>query len=388
MGKVMSMMPGQDGCIRVLELNSGSRNYGGVSSFLFNVYQNIDRSRVQFDFLSPSETTYRIHQKEIESMGGRIVELNIRGNAIYSKIALYCRLKKVIEKNHYQIIHINSGNFFFNLSAVMAARRMGVKVRIVHSHNAGDMNRNIGKKLLFGALKPMLEKSATDLLACSSKAAGYMFTPRALDSGRVTVVYNGILPERFAFNEELRSTARKEFKIENKFVIGHVGRFEHQKNHSFLIDIFYEIHKRERSAFLLLAGEGMLEREIREKADALGIGEYVRFMGVRNDVEKLYQAMDVFVLPSFHEGLPVTGIEAQASGLPMVVSNTVTPEVKILDTVSFVELSDSPGVWADIILSYKGTKRKDCSEKISDSGYNIQAVAKKMEEFYLESLKV
>ena len=176
--------------IRVLQINSGSRSFGGVSSFLYNVYTNIDREQVQFDFLSPNVTTYGIHREEIEEMGGRIYELGIKGNILTRKTGLYKRLYEFLTQHAYSIVHINSGNFFFNLFAVMAVRKAGVPCRIVHSHNAGDTSRSRIKKAVFEALKPQLERNATTLLACSRKAAGYMFTDRTVREGKVQIVKN------------------------------------------------------------------------------------------------------------------------------------------------------------------------------------------------------
>ena len=224
--------------IRVLQINSGSRSFGGVSSFLYNVYTNIDREKLQFDFLSPEVTTYGIHREEIEKSGGRIYELGIKGNILTRKTGLYKRLRQFLAKHRYSIVHINSGNFFFNLFAVMAVRKAGVPCRIVHSHNAGDTNRSRIKKAAFEALKPQLEKNATLLLACSRKAASYMFTDQTVREGRVQIVKNGINAERFRFDPEIRKTVRQELGLQDKFVVGHVGRFYKQKNHVFLIRIF------------------------------------------------------------------------------------------------------------------------------------------------------
>ncbi|MDO5548130.1 MAG: glycosyltransferase [Eubacteriales bacterium] len=371
-----------DNCVRVLQLNSGSKNFGGVSSFLYNVYTHIDRYQVQFDFLSPNETTYGLYREEIESAGAQIFELNIRGNILTRKLKLYSRLKKFLQNSEYQIIHINSGNFFFNLFSVMAARNARIPTRIVHSHNAGDLTTSPIKRMFFKLLKPYLEKNATHLWACSRKAAEYMFQSKSLN--RVIIIPNGIVTERFTYHEEVRKKIRKEINVEDKFVVGHVGRFLPQKNHEFLIDIFAEIYKKEPNAVLLLLGQGELENKIRERVNQFELNECVRFLGIRNDIENIYQAMDVFILPSFHEGLPVTGIEVQASGLPIVLSDSITEEVKLTKYVRFLSLTDGASKWADALLAYRDVNRKDQVKEIYEAGYDINQVAKRLERFYLQ----
>ena len=371
--------------IRILEINSGSGNFGGVSSFLYNVYTHIDRSKVQFDFLSPNKTTYGIHKDEIEDLGGKVYELGIKGNILSRKIKLYFGLRKFLEKNEYKIVHVNSGNFFFNLVVISAIKKQGVPIRIVHSHNAGDTNASRIRKIAFQVLKPCLEKNATDLMACSKKAANYMFSQSgALKS---QVIPNGIEVERFRFDPVCREEIRTELGLQDNFVVGHVGRFLKQKNHLFLIDIFYELLKIEPTAVLLLFGTGELQEQVKEKVKQLGIEKQVRFMGVRTDIEKMYQAMDVFLMPSFHEGLPVTGIEVQASGLPMILSDAITEEVKITEQVEFVSLEKSPAEWAKRVLAYRNIKRKDEVEKVIEAGYSIQGVADKMQNMYLSLYK-
>ena len=368
--------------IRVLQINSGSRSFGGVSSFLYNVYTNIDREQVQFDFLSPNVTTYGIHREEIEEMGGRIYELGIKGNILTRKTGLYKRLYEFLTQHAYSVVHINSGNFFFNLFAVMAVRKAGVPCRIVHSHNAGDTNRSRIKKAAFEALKPQLEKNATLLLACSRKAASYMFTDQTVREGRVQIVKNGINAERFRFDPEIRKTVRQELGLQDKFVVGHVGRFYKQKNHVFLIRIFEKIHEKEPESVLLLFGKGDLETEVRGLVNELGMAPYVRFMGEVADIERMYQAMDVFVMPSFHEGLPVSCVEIQAAGVPCVLSDTITEEIKIADSMRFLSLSDSTEAWAEAALDQKGNRDTDGYENVIRSGYAIRDVADGMLAIY------
>ena len=370
--------------IRVLQINSGSRSFGGVSSFLYNVYTNIDRKQVQFDFLSPNVTTYGIHRDEIEEMGGRIYELGVTGNILTKKTGLYKRLSQFLTQHKYSIVHINSGNFFFNLFAVLAVRKAGVPCRIVHSHNAGDTSRSRIKKAAFEALKPQLEKNATLLLACSHKAARYMFTDKTVKAGKVEIVKNGINAERFRFDPEVRQAVRRELGLTDQFVVGHVGRFLKQKNHAFLIKIFEKIHETEPESVLLLFGKGDLEPEIKDLVKECCLTSCVRFMGEVADIERMYQAMDVFVMPSYHEGLPVSCVEIQAAGVPCILSDTITEEIRIQNSMQFVSLKDSPEKWAETIISKKGLRDLDGYENIVRAGYAIKDVADGLLKMYKE----
>ena len=369
--------------IRVLQINSGSRNFGGVSSFLYNVYTHIDREKVQFDFLSPNITTYGIHKDEIENLGGKIFELGITGNIIAKKVKLYFRLKKFLKDNPYKIVHINSGNFFFNLFAAKAVRAAGVKTCIVHSHNAGDTSHSKLKKTAFQILKPSLEKKADYLFACSVKAAEYMFTEDTVKNQKVSIIRNGIDIKRFVYDAGRRQKVRSELGLEDKIIVGHIGRFLAQKNHEFLIKVFSEIYKKEKNAVLLLFGTGELEEIIRKMVAELGLNDAVRFMGTVSNIEDMYQAMDVFVMPSFHEGLPVTCIELQVNGVPCVLSDTITTEVKFNDNVVFLPLDCGEAKWRDTALSLCDGGHEMNLAALEKAGYRIDDVVNDLTQRYI-----
>lgn len=368
--------------IKILQINSGSENFGGVSGFLYTLFTNIDREQVKFDFLSPELTTYGLRRAEIESMGGNIYELKIIGNVLTRKIKLYTELKKFLKTHNYEIVHVNSGNFFFNLFAGAAIKASGVKIRIVHSHNAGDATAGKLKENIRELLKPLMEKQYTHHMACSVAAEKFMFSKKMCDSKKVKLVHNGINIANYIYKEEARDRLRAELGIENKYVVGHVGRFLKQKNHNFLIDVFDELLKKEPEAVLLLVGTGDLEDEIKEKVRCLGLQGKVKFLGARKDVADLYQAMDVFFLPSLHEGLGIVGLEAQVSGLVIVMSSNVPDEVKIIDRVSFIGLDENMDSWCDALLKGKCVVRGDFSKEMIAAGYSAKEVAAEMLEFY------
>jgi glycosyltransferase involved in cell wall biosynthesis len=210
-----------------------------------------------------------------------------------------------------------------------------------------------------------------------------MFGKRMTKYKKVIIIANGVDTQKFTFDEKVRNNYRSLMKLEDKFVIGHIGRFAYVKNHDFLIDIFSEIIKLNPESVLLLIGQGDLEREIRDKVERLGLAYCVRFLGVRNDVHKLLQAMDVFLLPSLYEGLPVVGVEAQASGLSMVVSDAVTEEAKVLNSFAFMSLKQSAEEWAQTILKYRnGYERRNTLDEIIGAGFDATRVADELEKFY------
>lgn len=369
--------------LRVLQINSGSNNFGGVSSFLYNIYIHMDKSQIQFDFLSPEKTTYGIHRSEIEQMGGKIFELGITGNILTRKIKLYLKLKEFLKKNNYRIVHINSGNFFFNVFVSYAIKSAGVPVRIIHSHNAGDTSKSKLKKMAFNLLKPVLNRNATDLFACSMLAANYMFTEETVKSGKVKIIPNGIDTSKFAYNESVRNQVRSELGLNDKFIVGNVARFMPQKNHTFLIEVFEKVAEKNDKAVLLLIGQGELMNNIKALVAKKGLSEKVIFLGQRNDVDKLYQAMDAFVLTSFHEGFGIVTIEAQSSGLPCIVSDNIPEEANVTKTMLRLPLSCSSKKWADAILKSECKVRKNNSGIVSDAGYDVKSVSDMMKRFYI-----
>ena len=217
-------------------------------------------------------------------------------------------------------------------------------------------------------------------MACSEAAALELYGT----TKNVYILHNAIDVNKFKYNEKTEKTKRKELKIKDKdIVIGHIGRFEKQKNHEFLIDIFNEIHKQNKNTILLLVGEGSLKEEIEQKVKNLNLEKSVKFLGQRSDVNELYQAMDAFVLPSLYEGLPLVGVEAQAAGLPCFFSTEVTKETKVLETTKLIELTEGPQKWASIILKeLKSYKRVDTAEEITKNKFNISMESTKLDNYY------
>lgn len=345
---------------------------GGVESVVMNYYMHIDRTKIQFDFICDEDST-NIPYEEIEKLGGRVILI-----PPYQKLFKYHnKLKKILNDGNYKIVHshINTLSIF----SLFAAKCADVPVRITHSHSTTNKKEK-KKNLLKQALRPFSKEFATDYMCCSELAGRWLFGNKEYDKGNVYLLNNAIDLGKFKYDEKIRSEKRKKLNIsDDTLVIGHVGRFVEQKNHRFLIDIFNEIHKQNSNSILLLAGQGPLMEEIKSKVESLGLEKFVIFLGQRNDIDELYQAFDVFCLPSLYEGLPVVGVEAQATGLLCIFSDDMTKETKVLDTTEFLSLKQSAEEWAYTILKKsKSFKRKNCTNEISKKGFDIKKEANKL----------
>lgn len=373
--------------VRVMQINSGQK-FGGVSSMILNFYKNVDRNKVQFDFVAPKTSSFTIYKEEIKKMGGNIVELKTTGNFVHRKIQFFKRLSHLIKERNYDVVHINSGSIFLNIQVSWLARHCGVKKIIAHSHNGGNNSRLL--VLLTKLCKPLLEVGPTDYFACSNRAAEFMFTRKRIKNKAYTVINNGVDVEKFKFNLEDRCEYRQRLSIEGKTVLLHVGRFTPAKNHKKLVEVFNEFHKLNPNSVLLLAGEGKLEDQVHDQVDLLGLTEDVIFLGLRKDIPQLMSASDVLMLPSFFEGLPVVGIEAQTNGLLCVFSNTITQEVNLNGLKNkFLSLKCSDLQWAETvnqgINKCNIESRKYDYRIVIDKGYLLRDVGKKLQSIYLGS---
>ncbi len=285
----------------------------------------------------------------------------------------------------YKIVHCHLGTMA--VFALKAAKTADVPVRIVHSHSTSNKQEFV-RNLMKNMLRPLSKIYATDYMCCSELAGRWLFGDKVYDEGKVYLLNNAIDLEKFTYNEQLRNRKRKELDIDqDTFVIGHIGRFVEQKNHRFLIDIFNEVHKQIPNSLLLLAGQGPLMDEIKEKVNHLNLKKNVMFLGQRSDVNELFQAMDVFCLPSLYEGLPVVGVEAQASGLPCFFSNDMTKETKVLKTTKFLSLKQNIKEWIISIIQFANShQRCDTSIEITNKGFNIKSEVDSLEKYYANIL--
>lgn len=362
--------------VRVLHVLAGL-NSGGTESFIMNLYRNLDRTKIQFDFLI-REKSNEVLIQEVESLGGRVYMCSpFPRNLIKNYFEVRAFFKNNARK--YKAVHVHANSLIYTLP-LTEARRKNIGCRIIHSHNTQTANIKI-LKYIHMLNKRKVHNNATGFFACSSLAGKWMF------KGDFDVINNAVDIDKYKFSIEKRNRVRQELGLMDQFVVGHIGRFTHQKNHDFLIDIFNQVHQRSSEAKLLLIGEGDLLPDIKIKVKKLGLEDNVIFCGVRNDISDLLCAMDVFLLPSHFEGLGIVLVEAQASGLNAITSTGVVPlEAKVTNLLKYLPLKDNSKSWADEALKYKnGYVREDMSKEIKDNNYEIGDLAEKLQDFYLNN---
>lgn len=358
--------------IRVLHIVT-SMNRAGLETMLMNYYRNVDRSKVQFDFLVHRSEKGDYHDEIIE-LGGRIHHfspITIGSMLTYSrKMATF-----LFQHPEYKIVHSHLDALSaLPLAGAKAAR---VPLRIAHSHNSGfSIDAKYPLRVI---LRGLIANYATDLFACSEGAGSFMFGRKS----QYRIIKNAIDTRQFAYNPSVRRKVREQLGLGDDLVFGHVGRFSYQKNHDLLIYIFNEVAKQRKNARLLLIGTGELEDIIKDKVRQLGLEEKVRFLGVRRDIPDLMQAMDVFVMPSRYEGLPVVSVEAQASGLRCVFSDVVTRDLDVTGLCSFVDLSDLLD-WTSELTKRMNTDRTLAADAVVSAGYDIADAAHKLQTVYID----
>lgn len=361
--------------IRVLQVVT-YMGRGGLETMLMNYYRHIDRSKVQFDFLTHREFEGD-YDKEIKDLGGNVYHLSNLNPLSTS----YKKSLNDFFENHpeYKIVHSH-----LDCMAgipLKYAKLNNAPIRIAHAHNSNQTkDLKYPLKLFY---KRNIKRNANYLFACGDEAGKWMF-----NTDDFKVLNNAINAKDYTLNTNIRNNKRKEFSIsDDSILVGHVGRFFPQKNHEFLIDIFNQFHKDHPNSYLMLVGEGELKSSIQDKVQSLGLEDYVIFTGLRSDVNELLQAMDVFLFPSLYEGLPVSIIEAQAAGLPCLISDKVPIECKKTDLVYQLNLDDSVNVWSDKVYELSFITRRDTYEEIKESGFDIIENAKWLENFYIELYK-
>ena len=367
--------------IHILQIGMSS-NPGGVENFIMNIYRNIDRSKIQFDFLVDHKTEKIAYEDEIISLGRHIYREYYRRKELFTKGR---KNLKSFFKEHPEIVgvhfHANTINPMFKVIDI--AWKLKLPVRIIHSHNTNYMAKMSLKNKVYEIIeKKRLSKISTKLLACSYEAGKWMFGNKNFE-----VIKNGINIEEFSPNIEKKKKIREELNINNKIVIGHVGRMNYQKNSLFLIDIFNELHKINSNTVLLYIGDGDLKEEIIKKIKEYHLEKNIILLGAQNNIKDFYQAMDCFILPSRFEGLPVSLLEAQASQLNCYVSSVINRESNITGLIKFIDINYTANEWALEInkaLNDRNVITEEIIEKkFKDSGYSIISSAKELEKIYL-----
>ncbi|MDQ0270925.1 glycosyltransferase family 1 protein [Cytobacillus purgationiresistens] len=351
-------------------------NRGGAETLIMNLYRHIDRSKVQFDFLTCKPGVF---DEEIKVMGGIIHRIPYVSDVGHFKYI--SELEGFFKANHqYQIVHSHMDKM--SGFVLKAAKESSIPIRIAHSHNTKSEGGTAIRLYKWWA-GTFIVPSSTDYFACSSEAAKWLFRQQY---SKAKMVKNGIAFAPFYFALETRRKVREELELDHGiFAIGHVGRFAKQKNHSFLIELYAEYERVNKNSVLLLLGDGHLREEMERKVRDLGLKDKVRFLGIRDDVNEVLQAMDLFVFPSFHEGLPVTLIEAQGAGLPCIISDQISSEADLdMNLVEYLPLSNT-SMWVDSIKRRKSAKieRRSDKEPLVAKGYDISRTATSVQALYL-----
>jgi glycosyltransferase involved in cell wall biosynthesis len=362
--------------IRILQVFA-QMNRGGAETMIMNLYRNIDRSKIQFDFIVHTDEKCA-YDDEILKLGGRVFRVPVYcGKNHFSYIKVW---KKIFEEhNEYKIIH---GHVRSTASIYLKIAKKKGLTTIAHSHSTSSGN---GFKAMYkDFLQYRIRFIADYFFACSRLAGQWLFGKESPEKENFFILNNSIDIKKFIYNQEIRSSKRNEFNIEDRFVIGHIGNFSFPKNHHFLIDIFKLIHKKNPRTVLMLVGDGSLRPLIEEKVHSLGLLNHVIFTGVRTDISELLQAMDIFVFPSIYEGLGIAVIEAQASGLPCIISDRLPDEAVITNLVKKLSISESVDRWSEEILKVaEGYVREDKFNDIFNAKYDANDNARWLEGFYI-----
>jgi len=371
--------------MRILHLITNPCLTHGGPVFEFEVSKRLKEQGIFFDYLitvpaSPED------EKRFREQGSELYLLpwDLKHGLLVRELKVSWAYYRFFRKHKYDIVYADTENPMRAVHLLMA-RLAGVKVRVIHSHNTGMQTTSGLSYKIAKVVKHLFPLSATHFFACSDAAAQWLFPNSVYGKKKYTMLKNGVDMQRFAFNTRNRVQIRSRFGLdEGTLLVGHVGRFMPQKNHAMLVNIFAELVKLRPDARLMLIGEGPLRAEIEALAREKGVFDQIIFVGTVNDVAPWLHAMDVFIMPSLFEGLPVTGVEAQAAGLRCLFSNTITRELQITDLAEYLPLDAEPIVWAKRICALSSAGHTDASAQISAAGFDINHTAQHLHDFYLE----
>lgn len=368
--------------LRVLQVGM-TRNLGGIETYLIEQFRHLDKSKIDYDFVNITGEYSICYEDEILASGSKIFKVVSRHK---NPLLHYWQWFNILLQNKgiYDVIVLNTNSLEYVFPLVLG-KIFGIPVRVIHSHNSGFENKQgLARRLLVGMNKKLLAWSANLRFACSQFAGQWMFKDNPYH-----VIYNAIDIHKYDADLAVRDEMRQALNLDTALTLLHVGRFSYQKNHSFLLDIFKEVHSIQPDSVLLLVGDTTEESEflteVKRKIKAYGLGNVVRLLGRRDDVNKIMQAADVLVMPSFFEGLTVVGIEAQASDLPLLLSDTVTKELGLLPSTQFISLEAGPTAWAKAIVNSKQHNRQSRYEELKAAGYDIGNETERVEKLLIDA---
>lgn len=368
--------------IKILQIGM-TKNIGGMETYIIEQYRHINHNIISYDFMNITGENQMVFQEEIERNGDIVYSVPSRH---INPIKHWLKWLSFMYNNasKYEGIVLNTCDQSVGWPLFLA-KVFKIPKRIVHSHNAGnEVKSSLFRRLLYKINQFIWDYSITERWACSKEAGQWMFGSKAF-----TIIRNAIDINKFTYNPDMRIKIRNDLNINNKLVVGHVGRVSYQKNHEFLLDIFYVLHQKNKESVLLLVGDTDFDevqsKKLKEKISQYSLNDSVILLGMRNDIENIMQAMDCFVLPSFFEGLALVGVEAQCAGLPCFFSDTITRDISMSQLSTFISLDQKADYWADSILNKMiNITRNDMSEDILQAGYSISSEAKRVESLYLK----
>lgn len=368
--------------LRVLQVGM-TRNLGGIETYLIEQFRHLDKSKIDYDFVNITGEYSICYEDEILASGSKIFKVVSRHK---NPLLHYWQWFNILLQNKgvYDVIVLNTNSLEYVFPLVLG-KIFGIPVRVIHSHNSGFENKQgLARRLLVGMNKKLLAWSANLRFACSQFAGQWMFKDNPYH-----VIYNAIDIHKYDADLIVREETRNALGLHTELTLLHVGRFSYQKNHSFLLDIFKEVHAIQPDSVLLLVGDTTEESEflteVKRKIKAYGLENVVRLLGRRDDVNKIMQAADVLVMPSFFEGLTIVGIEAQASDLPLLLSDTVTKELGLLPSTQFISLEAGPTAWAEAIVNSKQHNRQSRYEELKAAGYDIGNETERVEKLLIDA---
>ena len=356
---------------------------GGISSLVLAIQDQLLKKDIIFDYLVFRDIYETFVDDRIAEQGGRklLAESESISNSFARGFAKFYRTYKVMKEAGSPVFHINVSTPYDVVSGI-AAKMAGVKTVIVHSHNSKPDDRKL-RNMLGPFCKAIMPFVADVYLACSEEAANFMFPSSVLKKKKYHIVKNGIDLKRFSYDPALRQEFRLRFRCGDRLILGNIGRLHPQKNHRYLLDIMKEVLKTRPDALLYLIGVGELDEELKQYADELGIRDAVVFYGASDEIPGMLHMMDLFVMPSLYEGLPLTGVEAQAAGLPCFFSDTITKELKLTENAMYLSIQEPAAVWAERILSFDlSAKRHDFDREIRSQGFDIRTTAARLNRLY------
>lgn len=352
---------------------------GGIESFLLNIYKRIDKKNIQFDFIEYGYEN-RTFDKDFLKYGARIFKISNRSK---NPLKAYNELRKIIKNNKYDVVHIHK-NSLCDISAIKLCTKLKVPTIIIHSHNSSRDNKLV--RIIHKINLKFINLNNYTKFACSKKAGEWLFGNDCKD---FTIVNNGIELNNFIYDKKIREEIRKKYNIEENYVIGNIGRLSQQKNPKFLLKVLSEVVKFNNKIKLLWVGDGELRKELENYIVELDIKENVILTGRVENPQDYYQAMDLFVMPSFYEGFPIAAIEAQASDLTCLLSENITCEANILDDMTFLPINNEK-IWIETILDKSKNEkvRKNVFEEIKKKGFDIKNTVEFLEEYYIGKKKI